>query len=132
MLNILGNYIDALKIGLVVTICAAFGFSALHFKLNNDTLKQEIQTLEVKADAYKQGITALQAAIKRQNDAIQAAKDAQILAEAKSAQEIEKARKATKEAEKKAGTIINTPKPEGVNECVAASSLFEGVIHGTK
>ena len=132
MLNPLDAIADSLKIAIIVSICAIAGFTAYHYKLNNDSLKEEVKTLEVRADAYKQGIAALQGAIQRQNSAIQEAKDAQVAAEAKSAQEIEKARKAAQEAIKRAGTIISTPKPEGVDACVAATNLFDGVVHESK
>jgi hypothetical protein len=110
-----------------IAIMAAFALlivSLLVHKARLDAAHAKHAAAEQRAELYKSNVAELLGALQAQNNAIKKLKEEQDAAEQQHAQALADARKENQAAQARAASIMQREKPQGVEECKAATDLF--------
>ena len=130
MLSFLTPYLTYLKLAAYAAIGVAI--FAAGYALSNHFSQSTIASLNQSLGEYKSAYTSLAATTQEQNDAINTLQAQSVEREKIAAASQDRAKAASKLAQRRSAAILKQKRPAGVNLCDAASKAFDDELQAER
>lgn len=108
------------------------GLGIINYKMKFNDATERVEKQIEESSRWKRNAVELDSALDKQNRAISDLVSAQKLKDAQGALDVERARQETIVAQSKAKELSTRQRDRNVPACVAATNLFDEVLHGAK